>query len=45
MIIVCDSYKKNELLSKSNKLSNVKYMNKIEFIHKFYYSTNNYNNT
>ena len=37
MIIVCDNYKKDELLSKSNKLSNVKYMNKIEFIHKFYF--------
>ena len=37
MIIVCDNYKKDELLSKNNKLSNVKYMNKIEFIHKFYF--------
>ena len=37
MIIVCDNYRKDELLSKSNKLSNVKYMNKIEFIHKFYF--------
>lgn len=38
MIIVCDSYKKNELLKKnSNKLSNMKYMSKKEFIHKFYF--------
>lgn len=37
MIIVCDNYKKNELLRNSNKLSNIKYMNKLEFIHKFYF--------
>lgn len=37
MIIVCDSYKRDELLSKNNKLSNVKYMSKKEFIHKFYF--------
>ena len=29
MIIVCDNYRKDELLSRSNKLSNVKYMSKI----------------
>ena len=37
MIIVCDNYKKDELLNSSNKLSNVKYMSKREFIHKFYF--------
>ena len=37
MIIVCDNYKKDELLNRNNKLSNVKYMSKRDFIHKFYF--------
>ena len=36
--IVCDDYRKYELLKNNrNKLSNIKYMNKLEFIHKFYF--------
>ena len=42
MIIVCEKYRKEELLKKnSNKLSNIKYMSKLEFIHKFYFDYNN----
>ena len=38
VIIVCDDYRKYELLKNNrNKLSNIKYMNKLEFIHKFYF--------
>ena len=38
MIIVCDDYRKNELLKNNrNKFSNIKYMNKLEFIRKFYF--------
>ena len=38
VVIVCDDYRKDELLKNNrNKLSNIKYMNKLEFIHKFYF--------
>ena len=38
MLIVCGNNRKDELLkNNSNKLSNVKYMSKLEFIHRFYF--------
>ena len=38
MLIVCSSNRKDELLNNNNnKLSDVKYMSKLEFIHRFYF--------
>ena len=41
VIVVCDNYRKDEFLKDNrNELNNVKYMNKREFIHKFYFDYN-----
>ena len=38
MLVVCSSNRKDELLkNNNNKLSDVKYMSKLEFIHRFYF--------
>ena len=46
MLVVCDNIKKDEYLNnfKQNKLTNIKFMSKQEFINKFYYETDNKTN-